>query len=281
MPDPIRLLRTLRQAVQAFRETPGRRGRLVVLSGAADTLVAGDLHGNVENFRQLLGRADLGQNPRRQLVLQEVIHGPFDYPTGGDKSHQLLDLIAALKCQYPHQVHFLLGNHELSQWTRRRIGKSDYDLNEQFRQGVGTAYGPHASEVYAAYLDLFAAASFAVRSPNRVLLTHSLPAKTYVETFNPACLESEEFKEADLTPGGSLHALVWGRDLSATTAAAFLAKMDADWLITGHIPCDNGFYLPNPQQIILDALGTPTGYCLFPADRALTHEELVECIATL
>src|SRR5207302_5822715 len=26
---------------------------------------------------------------------QELIHGPFHYPSGGDKSHQLVDLLAA------------------------------------------------------------------------------------------------------------------------------------------------------------------------------------------
>src|SRR5437773_2092872 len=57
MPDPVRLLRTLRQAEQAFRATPGRRGRLIALDDAAEVLVAGDLHGNVENFRLLLRRA--------------------------------------------------------------------------------------------------------------------------------------------------------------------------------------------------------------------------------
>ena len=31
MPDPDRLLRTLQQAIQAFRDTPGRKGRLVRL----------------------------------------------------------------------------------------------------------------------------------------------------------------------------------------------------------------------------------------------------------
>jgi hypothetical protein len=93
MPDPDRLLSTLRKAIQAFRDTPGRRGRSIVLTEARDVLATGDLHGNVENFRQVLHKADLGNHPGRQLVLQEVIHGPFRYAAGGDKSHQLLDLI--------------------------------------------------------------------------------------------------------------------------------------------------------------------------------------------
>jgi len=103
----------------------------------------------LENFRTLLKLADLAAHPRRHFVLQEVVHGPFRYPAGGDKSHQLLDLVAALAVQFPRQVHFLLGNHELSQWTNRRIEKADEDLNDLFRQGIETAYGKRADAVYA------------------------------------------------------------------------------------------------------------------------------------
>src|SRR5437588_345537 len=105
MPDPVRLLRTLHRAREAFQATPGRRGHWIELTGADDVLVAGDLHGNLENFRELLHRADLDRQPRRHLVLQELLHGPYSYSAGGDKSHQLLDLVAALKCQYPERVH--------------------------------------------------------------------------------------------------------------------------------------------------------------------------------
>src|SRR5207249_8475223 len=153
MPDPLRLLSTLRQAASLFRETPGRRGRVVTLETPTDVMVVGDLHGHIENFRQVLVRAELATHPDRHLVLQEFVHGPFRYPGGGDKSHQLLDLLAALKCQYPRQVHMLLGNHELSQWTARRIAKADVDLNDLFREGIGQAYGPQAATIYPQYLD--------------------------------------------------------------------------------------------------------------------------------
>src|SRR5207249_9418276 len=125
MPDPTRLLKTLRQATRAFHDTPGRVGHLVQLAGAADVLVTGDLHGNVENFRRLLERAELRSHPDRHLIFQELVHGPFEYPTGGDKSHQAIDVLAALKCQFPRQVHMLLGNHELAQWTNQWIAKGD------------------------------------------------------------------------------------------------------------------------------------------------------------
>ncbi|HEV3256716.1 MAG TPA: metallophosphoesterase [Gemmataceae bacterium] len=281
MPDPTRLLHTLRQAIRKFHETPGRRGSVVHLADATDVLAAGDLHGNLENFRRLLGRAELGTHPGRHLVLQELVHGPNRYPAGGDKSHQLLDLVAALKCQYPRQVHFLIGNHELAQWTGQWIAKGDADFNELFRVGVASAYGAASEEIYAAYLELFAAASLAVRTPNRVFLSHSLPSAKRLETFDNAALEREATDLQALLPGSAVHALVWGRDTTAATAAAFLQKVDADLLITGHIPCAQGFAAPNDRQLILDCMAAPACCCLFPADRPLTHQELLNCVATL
>ncbi len=281
MPDPERLLPTLRRAVLAFRTTPGRQGRLVTLQDVDDVLIAGDLHGNVENFRRLLQRADLANHPRRHLVLQEVLHGPFLYPGGGEKSHQLLDLVAALKCQFPNQMHFLMGNHELSQATRRRITKDDCDLLALFQEGVETAYAARAAEVLTAYDQLFGAFPFALRTPNRVFLSHSLPARSRLEDFRLDALGRDPPWDGDMLPGGSLHSLVWGRDTAIDNVTAFLQIVDADLLITGHIPCVNGWEAPNDRQVILDSLGNPACYCLFPTDRPLTHAELVGTIQTL
>lgn len=266
-------LHTLRRAIQAFRSTPGRSGRLVTLNGD-EVLIGGDLHGNVENFRRLMLRADLGKHPRRHLVVQELIHGPFHYPTGGDKSHQLVDLVCALKCQFPERVHYLIGNHELAQQAGRPVMKLEADLNEQFYRGVQLAYAERAEEVYALYLELFAVLPFAVRTPGRTFLSHSLPAGGLVDGFDPADLEREPTRSADLEPGGSLYALVWGRDTRAETVDRFLRRVGAEVLITGHLPCDQGYAHPSPRHILLDSLGSPAAYALLPAERILAPEEL-------
>jgi hypothetical protein len=254
---------------------------VVFLKQATEVLVAGDLHGNLENFKRLLHRGQLAEHPARHLVLQEVIHGPYRYPAGGDKSHQLVDLIAALACQFPDQVHFLLGNHELSQWSNQRIAKADVDFNQLFRDGVANAYGARAEEIYAAYLELFAAAPFAVRTANRVFLSHSLPSAKRLDGFDMSVLTRDQQTSADLRLGGAVHALLWGRDTSPANVAAFLQKVDADWLITGHIPCERGFEVPNEKQLILDAGGATACYCLFPADRPLTQPDLLQGVGTL
>jgi len=281
MPDPDRLLNTFQRAVRACRDTPGRVGRVVRLDGAVEVLATGDLHGHLENFRTLLTRADLGKHPQRHLVLQELIHGPFEYPEGSDKSHQLFDVVAALKCQYPRQVHLLPGNHELAQFTGRPIEKNDRELNLQFRRGVESAYGGRAEEVYAAYGKFFGALPLALRTPNRVYLSHSLPSPRRMESFDPSVLERDEVGPEELQPGGSIYALLWGRDTSQANVETFLHKVDADFLITGHIPCERGFDTPNDRQLILDCLGAPAACCLFPADRPLRFLELVQCVSVL
>jgi hypothetical protein len=214
-------------------------------------------------------------------VFQELVHGPFEYPTGGDKSHQLIDLLAALKCQFPKQVHMLLGNHELAQWTNQWIAKGEKNLNDWFQHGVETAYSSHAGKIYEAYLDLFAAIPWAARTPNRVFLSHSLPRAACMEEFEPELLTSEDIHPGDLIPGGQIHSLVWGRDTTAANVAEYLSKVDADWLITGHVPCENGFATPNDRLLILDCLGEPAAYCIFPAKQTLAFQDLIDGVKTL
>jgi len=282
MPDPAKLLHTLHQAVQAFRNTPGRRGRFVELQEVDSVVVAGDLHGQVDNFRRLLQLAQLGNHPRRHLVLQEVIHGPGRYPQGGgDNSHRLLDLLAALKCQYPSRVHMLLGNHELSQWTGRAIIKADEDLNQLFRLGVSTAYGAHAEAVYAAYEQLFSAMPVVLRTPNRVLLSHSLPGAKRLENWTLEQICQEDFAEDDVKLGGCIHAVVWGRDVAEATVERYLRLTNADLLISGHIPCDAGYQVPNSRQLILDCKDEHACVCIFPTDRPLIQSYLLAGIQRL
>lgn len=275
MPAPDRMLAILRRATEFAARTPGRVGHLVHLQECAEVLVAGDLHGHIANFQVVLKAADLASHPQRHLVLQEVIHSEFQYPAGGDKSHQLVDLFAALKCQFPTRVHLLPGNHELSQMTNRIIGKGDATQNEGFIAGVRTAYGSAWQDIYAAYLTLFRTLPIALRTPNAVFLSHTMIAGRHLPNFNLVQLQQESFTDADYAPGGVVYGLLWGRDTSQETADTFLRKVDSELIVTGHIPTDTGYEVPNTKQLIVDCSATPAAYVLFPADRSITQAELL------
>jgi len=276
MPDPQRLLNTLRQATIAFRNAPGLYGRYLELpSDTEDVLVAGDLHGNLINFKKLLDYADLARRPRRHFVVQEVIHGSALYEAGGDQSHRLVDLVAALKCLHPTRVHYLLGNHELSQWTDQAITKDGMELNQVFRLGVSTAYGENGERIYQAYCELFSALPVAIRLPNGVFLSHSVPGGKRLKDWQLTSLQKDAFSKEDFTLGGAVHALVWGRDVSPETTRRFLEKVKADLLVTGHLPCDEGYMVPNSQQLIVDSKDDAATAVLIPAQRPLSHADLL------
>jgi hypothetical protein len=279
MPDPAKLLTTIRRAAELLRATPGREGGVVSLSNAADVMVVGDLHGNLPAFRSVLKIAALDRFVGRHLVLQELIHGPLEYPQdGGDRSHQLVDLVAALKCQYTGRVHVILGNHELSELTGRIIGKDNETLNAKFFRGIKTAYGESAGEVFEAYKTLFAAMPLAVRTPNRVYICHTIPDECDLDRLDLSLLSADVWPAEAMQRRGTIYALTWGRDTDPETADRFAKMVDADFFITGHQPCDEGFQQANHRQIIIDGTDPYPAYCLFPAEGPVTIESLLGCV---
>jgi hypothetical protein len=282
MPDPQKILSTVRKATELMRSTPGRSGSLVTLDQAEDVMVVGDLHGNLAAFRQALVVSALDRHPRRHLVLQELVHeinkNDEDRP---DRSHRLVDLASALKCQYPERVHVILGNHELSELTGRIIGKDGQALNVRFRKGIELAYGTRTQEIYQSYLDLFAAMPLAVRTPNRVFICHTIPDGIYLDALDLSLLRESTWPVEAMKRGGTIYALTWGRDTTPETVDRFAAMVDADWFITGHQPCEEGFRQANHRQIIIDGTNPYPAYCHFPAREQVTVESLVGSVHIL
>ena len=277
MPAPARILTHLRQAIALVRATPGRRGHVIDLENCTEVLVAGDLHGHVGHFQVMLKEADLANHPSRHFVLQELIHGKYRYPRGGDKSHQMVDLFAALKGQFPKQVHYLPGNHEMAQWTGRPVLKADENLNVLFQEGVTEGYGAEfGPKIYQTYLELFQALPLVLRTPNRVLISHSLPAARAMNLFDPGRLLADKYEDADLQAGGTVYGILWGRDTTRENVMTFLEKMNADLLVSGHIASEDGYIIPNDHQVIVDCAESPGGYVIFPTDRAIAHADLVK-----
>lgn len=281
MPDAERVLRALREATIHSRATRGRKGTVVEISDADDVLVAGDLHGNLENFRQLVRLADLDTHPLRHLVLQEFVHGTGRYPQGGCTSHRLVDLVAVLKCRYPHRVHLVIGNHELAELTGRPIAKGGESMLELFEAGVESGYGEYAEQVLDAYDELFDAFPLAVRTANRVFISHSIPPGAVLDRFDLEIFDVPSVHEDERGKGSSFHHLVWGRDVSEETSRRFAQMVDADLLVTGHIAQPEGFAIPNDRQVIVDCVDVPAACVLIPTDEPLTHSRLVENIVLL
>lgn len=259
---------------------PLRRGSLIDFAdeGVDEVLITGDLHGNRRNYNTIKRLADLPSNPARHLILQEACHGGVVYPqNGGCASHGLLEEIAKLKVEFPHQVHFLLGNHEMAEMTEFPIRKGDKMLNLQFRLGMQHRYGLATDKVREAYFRFLGSCPLAARMPNGVFISHSIPAKVDSHGFDESIFE-REMELRDLLENQPAFDLVWGRDYRGKNAEAFAKLVGATVLINGHEPCQEGYAIPNQWQVILDCCGDEARYALLPTKEPLDHAAVVERI---
>jgi hypothetical protein len=278
-----RIIDTYRQAASANRKTAARCGNVIRLSPefAEDVLITADLHGQRLNFGRLVRMAALDQHPRRHVILQEVLHGGPVYPgTQGCMSHLLLEDVAKWKVEYPQQVHFLLSNHELSEYTDFPISKGGKVLNVLLRFGMSEQYGDAASGIREAAMQFVGSCPLAVQLSNGIFVCHGSPNLVDEEGFDIGVFD-RPLTPDDLRGGGAVFRLVWGRDFRAENAAAFAALVGAKLLIHGHEPCADGYAAPNPQQIILDCCSQNACCLLLSLGETPTHQQLLQRIRPL
>ncbi len=276
------IIATFRKAVQTNLSAPGREGSVVVLHPelAGEVMVTGDIHGNRRNFNAIRKIAQLDQNPRRHLILQEVCHGGPTYPNGGCMSHLILEDVARLVVQFPGRVHFILGNHELAEMTDYPIQKNKQMLNIKFRLGLQHMYGPATEKIRQASCEFIGSCPVAVRLPGGVFISHSVPENADSNRFDTSVL-LREVDRSEYFGRSGIFELVWGRDYRAENAKAFAEQVGAQVLINGHEPCPEGYSTPNPTQVILDCCNDRASYVILTTDQDWTQEQIVQRVQRL
>lgn len=277
------IVQTFVQATEANRNTPSREGNTICLGEelADELMVTGDLHGQRRNFNLICRVAALDQHPRRHLLLQEVCHGGPTYPAnGGCMSHLVLEEVAKLKVRYPDRVHFILGNHELSEISDYPIQKAKQMLNLQFRLGLQQMYGEAVEKVREAYLEFLKSCPLAVRLTSGVFVSHSIPQRVDSRPFDKSIF-TDELDAVEYYEQGNLFELVWGRDYREENAKAFASMVGATVLINGHEPCSEGFAVPNKTQVILDCCSDQACYVMLPVGQTFDQAAIVERIQKL
>ncbi|MFW6154316.1 MAG: metallophosphoesterase [Planctomycetota bacterium] len=247
MPHPVADM--LGDAAEHCRTEDHREGNVLRFDAGERIIVSGDIHGNRPNLVKIIKHAALGADPRRMLVLQELIHGGPTDAQGGDRSFEVLLRAVRLKQQYPAQVHFILANHDVSELTGNEISKDGCGACKALRTGLVNAYGEDADEIHRAMCTFLASLPLVARCPNGVLISHSLPSPGREACFDPAIL-SRPYQDEDFRRGGSIYELLWGRRHTPEALDALVSRLEAGIFINGHQPQDNG-YLLNGRQLIL------------------------------
>ncbi|MEM1211794.1 MAG: hypothetical protein AAGI68_05780 [Planctomycetota bacterium] len=246
--DPARAIDTLLAAAHRHLDDPRRSGATVHLPSAGRLFITGDLHDHSLNLQRILHRADLGRAPDRHLILHEVIHGP-NRVNGMDLSIRTLLHTAHLKTQYPQQLITLQSNHELAQRLGEAISKDGESVVDAFDDGLEFLFPSDADDVREALNQYIASLPLAVKTANRLMVAHSLPAPKRIETFDPAVLD--RVPTDDDLAHGSAYDLVWGRYQNTKILGELAEAWNVDQFVLGHQPAEMGYLEVADRALVL------------------------------
>ncbi|MGE5608464.1 MAG: metallophosphoesterase [Bacillota bacterium] len=250
-PSPERVIEAFSIASEENEISPLRSYNLVRLPEEGEVWIAGDMHDHRRNFDKLLHSADLENNPRRHLVLQELLHGDRFNSNGAEGSWEMLFQAAELKCDFPGQVHFLLANHDLAQIHGEGIMKGGYSVCEAFSAGIKEVFGARADHVEVAVKQFLLSLPLGIQTPNGIFCCHSLPIDSQLEGFDFNIFHRPLTGPDYARKVGPVYQLIWGRHMSSEAAAKFADKMEASILVTGHQPQEEGYQVNGPRHLII------------------------------
>jgi hypothetical protein len=267
---------------QLNRDDPRRKGNTLHLPEGLEVILAGDIHGRRGNLNKVISYAALGDNPKRVLILQELIHGPADEKTGMDRSIELLMRAARLKNQFPEQVILLLSNHDMAQASGKEIAKGGVDSCKEFVRGVEGAFGEAAEEIMAAINPMLLSQPIAIKCANRVMISHSLPSPNRMAAAGYEILDAPpSFTLEMLVRGGPVYEWVWGRAHTPAQVQRIAEALNVDFFLMGHQPTPNGWELTTPQSMVVMSDQQMGFVCQFSTSKPLNSEAAVESLVPI
>jgi len=249
--DADQVLETFGAATEENQLDPLRHQQVIELPAEGELWIAGDIHDHRNNFRKITLASDLGNNPQRHLILQELIHGDHYDEKGREGSWETLYRAAELKCDFPGQVHFLFANHDLAQIHGEGIMKAGLSVCEAFTAGVKKEFGERRNAVNVAITEFLLSFPLAARTQHGLLFTHSMPTDEQMDEFDYSIFDRPLTGDDYLRRKGPVYYLIWGRGITPAGAEKFLATMHANLIVTGHQPQETGYLVNGEKHLII------------------------------
>ena len=90
----------------------------------------------------------------------------------------------------------------------------------------------------------------AVKTANRLWMSHSLPSDRLAEKFSPTIF-ARPLQLSDFEKPGSVYLLTWGRNMSQPLLDRWADTFDIDLFILGHQPQVEGWACPGTNLLII------------------------------
>jgi hypothetical protein len=255
--QPNQIIDILDQAAHLNRGDPFRQGHLIQLPDYGQVIMTGDFHGYLVNFKKLQWYADLERSFLRHVIIHELIHSNGRHPEDGirqmeeDCSCMLLIEAAKWKIEFPDQVHFLLGNHDLAQITAREISKGGTASIANFNKWIFSQFGAEAgAKIIEKISEFLISFPLATKCANRLWFSHSLPSPLAMDDFDFSIFD-RDWRAEDMIPRGSVYETVWGRSHYPDQLKELADILNVDFFVLGHQGQEEGYAAFNDRLIIL------------------------------
>jgi hypothetical protein len=270
----------LKRGTEANKADKFRRGNLICLPAGIRLIVTGDLHGHRRNFERIVSFADLDNNPDTHIILQEIIHGGPEDPQGGCISYQLLFDVVGYKLKFPDRIHIVMGNHDTAFISDLEVLKEGREMNRSMRLALKRQFDKDSTDIELAIKQLLLSQPLALKTENRIWVSHSLPGNRYADKFDRQILD-RELNFEDCQKPGPAYLLTWGRDHSQQTLDKMAELFEVDIFILGHQPQTQGWGRAGENLIIIAS--DHNHGCLLPIDTAKSYTiaELLDLIVPL
>ena len=277
---PQTIIKLLHEASTANKADKFRKGNVITLPDQGQLVISGDIHGHRRNFERLINVADLQNHPERHILLQEIIHGGLEDSQGGCLSFELLFEAARYKIKFPDQVHIIMGNHDTVFINDTKVMKNGKEMNRAMRMGLDRRYPKNSKDIQQAIKKFMITEPLALRTQNRIWLSHSLPADRYFDEFDPTVMHKDLDKK-DIAPKGSVYHLTWGRNHSQQGLDRMAQVLDVDIFILGHQPQTEGFKKAGDNLIIISSEHNHGCFLLIDLEKTYNVDKLVDIIVPL
>jgi len=224
--------------------------------------------------------ADLAQHPTRHVLFQEIIHGGPQDSAHGCLSYKVLFDTMRLKIEFPKQVHFVMGNHDTTCVTDAEVMKDGREMNRCMHEAMQREYTDSWPQIKEAMNQFLLSQPLALRTANRIWMSHSLPADRLMKDFDLSIFK-KKIELQDCVKPGSAYILTWGRRMSQALLDRLANMLNVDLFLLGHQPQVTGWGQAGDNLLIIASDHNHGCLVHLDLEKAYTLKDLIRSVVPL
>ncbi|MGC9517544.1 MAG: metallophosphoesterase [Methanomicrobiales archaeon] len=206
-------------------------------------IIITDIHGNLTDYNKFINIWENFEGKDNHLIITgDFIHGV------GRENDQSVKVLESVKSNFENysNFHALLGNHEWSVISDVAVYKGGENLSHNFEILLKQRFQDKWKVKLEEYINFFKQLPLAVKTDNKVFISHGGPSKLVKNLQDIINLTDEGYSNE------RLRELLWNRygDYDKKDIDLFLKNVGCNAMIVGHTPVDGAKLIGKNQLVV-------------------------------